>query len=32
LGGGWEKIAGGGKSNVSARLFAFFEGWPFFSF
>ena len=23
MGGGWEKIAGGRKSNVSERLFAF---------
>ena len=29
--GWWVGIdAGGGKSNVSERLFAFFEGWQFF--
>ena len=26
-GGGWEKIAGGRKSNVSDKTLCFFEGW-----
>jgi len=27
LGGGWEKIAGGRKSNVTDKTLCFFEGW-----
>ncbi len=27
MGGGWEKIAGGRKSNVSVKTLCFFEGW-----
>jgi len=27
LGGGWEKIAGGKKRNVSDKTLCFFEGW-----
>ena len=29
MGGGWEKNAGGRKSNVSDKTLCFFEGWQF---